>query len=112
MIAVLGAVPGVVLGIGFGIALMHSLREEGLEVISVPTGQLAIFLVVSVVIGGGRCAAAGPASREAGRPARNRCRMSVLICGRSFTMRFDKTLTRRCDRSYSRACGHRGSEAC
>ena len=51
VIAVLGAVLGVVLGIGFGIALMHSLREEGLEVISVPVGQLVIFLVVSVVIG-------------------------------------------------------------
>jgi putative ABC transport system permease protein len=51
VIAVLGAVLGVVLGIGFGIALMHSLREEGLEVISVPVGQLATFLVVSVVIG-------------------------------------------------------------
>ena len=51
VIAVLGAVLGVVLGIGFGIALMHALREEGLEVIVVPVGQLAIFLVVSVVIG-------------------------------------------------------------
>lgn len=51
VIAVLGAVLGVVLGIGFGIALMHSLREEGLEVISVPIGQLAVFLVVSVIIG-------------------------------------------------------------
>lgn len=51
VIAVLGAVLGVILGIGFGIALMHSLREEGLEVISVPVGQLAAFLVVSVVIG-------------------------------------------------------------
>ncbi|MCW2833277.1 MAG: hypothetical protein JWN68_1230 [Nocardioides sp.] len=51
VIAVLGAVLGVVMGIGFGIALMHSLREEGLEVISVPFGQLATFLVVSVVIG-------------------------------------------------------------
>ncbi len=51
VIAVLGAVLGLMLGIGFGIALMHSLREEGLEVISVPVGQLATFLVVSVVIG-------------------------------------------------------------
>lgn len=51
VIAVLGAVLGVVLGIGFGIALMHSLRDEGLEVISVPFGQLALFLVVSVAIG-------------------------------------------------------------
>ncbi len=51
VIALLGAVLGLVLGIGFGIALMYSLRDEGLEVISVPAGQLAIFLIVSVVIG-------------------------------------------------------------
>ena len=51
VIAVLGAVLGVVMGIGFGVALMHALREEGLEVIDVPVGQLAMFLVVSLVIG-------------------------------------------------------------
>ena len=31
--------------------MRHLLREEGLEVIDVPVGQLAIFLVVSLVIG-------------------------------------------------------------
>ena len=51
VIAVLGAVLGVVMGIGFGVALMHALRDEGLEVIGVPVGQLAMFLVVSLVIG-------------------------------------------------------------
>lgn len=51
VIAVLGAALGVVMGIGFGVALMYALREEGLEVISVPAGQLAAFLLASVVVG-------------------------------------------------------------
>ncbi len=51
VISVLGAVLGVLLGIGFGVAMMFALRDEGLEVISVPVGQLAIFLVLSLAIG-------------------------------------------------------------
>ncbi|GAA4741205.1 FtsX-like permease family protein [Nocardioides endophyticus] len=63
VIAVLGAVLGVVLGLGFGIALMYAVRDQGLEVISVPVGQLAVFLVLSVVIG--VLAAVFPARRAA-----------------------------------------------
>lgn len=63
VIAVLGAVLGVVMGVGFGVALMQALRDEGLEVISVPTGQLATFLVASLVIG--VVAAIVPARRAA-----------------------------------------------
>ena len=51
VIAVLGAVLGLVLGIGFGIALMYAVRDEGLDVISVPFGQLGLFLALAVVIG-------------------------------------------------------------
>ncbi len=51
VISLLGAVLGVVLGIGFGLALMTAVRDEGLEVISVPFGQLAAFLIISVVVG-------------------------------------------------------------
>jgi putative ABC transport system permease protein len=63
VIAVLGAILGVVLGVGFGIALMYAVRDQGLEVISVPTTQLAVFLVLSVVIG--VLAAIFPARRAA-----------------------------------------------
>ena len=63
VIAVLGAVLGVVMGIGFGVARMHAQREEGLEVIDVPTGQLAMFLLVSLLIG--VLAAVLPARRAA-----------------------------------------------
>lgn len=63
VIAVLGAVLGVLLGISFGVALTYSLRDEGLEVISVPYGQLATFLVIAVVVG--VLAAVLPARRAA-----------------------------------------------
>ncbi|MGZ6753108.1 MAG: ABC transporter permease [Nocardioides sp.] len=63
VIAVLGAVLGVGLGVGFGVALMYSLRDQGLEVISVPTGQLGVFLALGLVIG--VLAAVFPARRAA-----------------------------------------------
>jgi putative ABC transport system permease protein len=63
VISVLGALLGVGLGIGFGIALMYAVRDQGLEVISVPEGQLALFLALSLVIG--VLAAVFPARRAA-----------------------------------------------
>jgi putative ABC transport system permease protein len=63
VIAVLGALLGVLLGIGFGVSLMYAVRDQGLEVISVPFGQLAVFLALSVVIG--VLAAVFPARRAA-----------------------------------------------
>ena len=63
VIAVLGAVLGSVLGVFFGIAMMYALRDEGLEVISVPWDQLGAFLAVSVVVG--VLAAVLPARRAA-----------------------------------------------
>lgn len=63
VISLLGAVLGVVLGIGFGIALMYALRDEGLEAISVPAGQMVLFLGLSLVIG--VLAAVVPAHRAA-----------------------------------------------
>jgi putative ABC transport system permease protein len=55
---------GLVLGLGFGGAMMQSLRDDGLEVISVPAGQLVLFLGLAVIIG--LVAALFPA-RRAGR---------------------------------------------
>jgi putative ABC transport system permease protein len=63
VISVLGAVLGVVLGIGFGVALMYALKDQGLEAISVPYGQLAVFLLLALVIG--VLAAVFPARRAA-----------------------------------------------
>jgi putative ABC transport system permease protein len=51
VISLLGALLGVALGIGFGVALMYAIRDEGLEVISVPWDQVGWFLALSVLIG-------------------------------------------------------------
>jgi putative ABC transport system permease protein len=63
VIAVFGALLGVAMGLVFGVALMASLRDEGLEVTSVPGVQLVV-----VVAGAALCgvlAAAVPARRAA-----------------------------------------------
>jgi putative ABC transport system permease protein len=51
VISVLGALLGVACGVVFGVALMYALRDEGLEVIDIPGGQLGLFLGLSIVIG-------------------------------------------------------------
>ncbi|MGZ4505115.1 MAG: ABC transporter permease [Nocardioidaceae bacterium] len=51
VIAVLGALLGVAMGIVFGLALMVSLRDQGLEAISVPVAQLVAFVLASAAIG-------------------------------------------------------------
>ena len=62
-ISVLGALLGVVLGLLFGVVMMTALRDEGLEVIAVPWGQLGVYLALSVVVG--VLAAVLPARRAA-----------------------------------------------
>jgi putative ABC transport system permease protein len=64
VMAVLGAVLGVVLGVCFGVAMMYAVRDQGLHVISIPWGQLGVFLCLAVVIG--VVAAVLPARRAAG----------------------------------------------
>ncbi len=63
VIAVLGAVLGVGMGIVFGLALMTSLADEGLEVVKVPFGQLALYVVAAGLVG--VLAAVFPARRAA-----------------------------------------------
>ena len=77
VIAVLGAVLGVVLGICFGIAMMYAVRDQGLEVISVPWGQLGVFLAA---VGGRRRARRGVPGTPGGASRRapgHRDRMSA-----------------------------------
>jgi putative ABC transport system permease protein len=62
-IAALGALMGIGMGLVFGVALMASLRDEGLEVTRVPWLNLGIYLLASVVIG--LVAALWPARRAA-----------------------------------------------
>ena len=48
---VFGAMLGVVLGLGFGIALQRALEDDGLSVLSVPWPTVVVVLVGSAVVG-------------------------------------------------------------
>jgi putative ABC transport system permease protein len=63
IIALLGTVEGLVVGVLLGWAVVHALRSEGVSVLSVPFGLLAIVAVLAALAG--VVAAAGPARRAA-----------------------------------------------
>jgi putative ABC transport system permease protein len=63
VIAVFGALLGVALGLVFGTALQRKVADEGVEVLSIPVGQIAIFVLLAGLIG--ILAAVWPARRAA-----------------------------------------------
>ena len=50
-IALLGAVLGIVLGLAFALALQRSLVDDGIDVLAIPGGQLALFVGVAALVG-------------------------------------------------------------
>jgi putative ABC transport system permease protein len=68
IIALFGAVIGVVIGTGLGVALVASLRQQGITDIVVPFSNLVVFLVLAALLGLG----------AAGWPARRAARLDVL----------------------------------
>lgn len=50
-IALLGAVLGMAMGIAFGVALQRAIADQGLDVLSIPWLQLAIFVLLSALVG-------------------------------------------------------------
>jgi putative ABC transport system permease protein len=63
IISLIGALVGAVLGIGLGVALAQALKDEGIKSISVPTLQVALYVVLAAVAG--VVAAIGPARSAA-----------------------------------------------
>lgn len=67
-IAVVGALLGVVIGIGFGIVLQRSQASEGIAVLAIPWGRLGLFVLLAAVVG----------VLAAWYPARRAARLDVL----------------------------------
>jgi len=63
IIALFGALLGIVVGIGFGWALQRALESDGVTKLSIPAGQLVIYLVFAALAG--VVAAIFPARRAA-----------------------------------------------
>jgi putative ABC transport system permease protein len=59
---------GVTMGIVFGLSLVRSLADDGLSMVSVPSGQVAAFVVASAAV----------AVLAAVVPARRAARLDVL----------------------------------
>jgi len=68
ILAIFGAILGIVIGTPMGLALVTSLRQEGITETSVPYSTLAIFLVVAAALG----------LIAAGWPARRAAKLDVL----------------------------------
>ena len=51
VIAVFGALLGLGLGVIFGVSLQKVLRNDGIQLLSIPWGQLIAFLIVSALVG-------------------------------------------------------------
>ncbi|MEV0709028.1 ABC transporter permease [Nocardia aurea] len=66
LIAVFGAIVGVLLGIGLGIGFLRTLRDFGIDQISIPWNQLVAVLIASAVVG--VLAAVWPGIRAARTP--------------------------------------------
>ena len=63
IIALFGALLGIVIGIGFGWALQQALEPEGVTELAIPVGQLVVYLVFAALAG--VLAAIWPARRAA-----------------------------------------------
>ena len=63
VISLIGALAGAALGIGLGLALSQALADEGIEAISIPGLQVALYVVLAAVAG--VLAAVGPARSAA-----------------------------------------------
>jgi len=63
ILAIFGAIIGIIIGTGMGIALVSSLKHQGITDIVVPASSLVIFFVLAALLG--LVAASWPARRAA-----------------------------------------------
>lgn len=66
IISVIGTIAGIVAGVGAGVVIREVYAAQGLETLAIPWGQLAAFIVLSIVVG--LLASVSPASQALRRP--------------------------------------------
>jgi putative ABC transport system permease protein len=68
ILAIFGAIIGIIVGTGMGVALVSSLKQQGITDTVVPVSSLAVFLLLAALLG----------LISAGWPARRAARLDVL----------------------------------
>jgi hypothetical protein len=63
ILAIFGAIIGIIVGTGMGVALVSSLKQQGITDTVVPVSRLVVFLVIAALLG--LIAASWPARRAA-----------------------------------------------
>jgi putative ABC transport system permease protein len=68
ILAIFGAIIGIIVGTGMGVALVSSLKQQGITDIVVPVSRLVVFLLIAALLG----------LIAAGWPARRAARLDIL----------------------------------
>jgi putative ABC transport system permease protein len=63
ILAIFGAIIGIIVGTGMGVALVSSLKQQGITDTVVPVSRLVVFLLIAALLG--LIAASWPARRAA-----------------------------------------------
>ena len=66
ILAVFGTLLGIITGVAAGVVIREAYKAQGLNTLSIPWGQLVLFLLLSIVIG--LIASISPASRALKQP--------------------------------------------
>ena len=80
VIAVYGALLGVVVGVGFGVALQRASASSGIDRLAIPWINLVVFVVVAAIVGLFAALVARASCRETRRPEGHHHRVTGSDC--------------------------------
>ena len=51
VISVFGAILGLAVGTGLGVAVVHALKDQGITELTLPYSQMIVFLILAAIVG-------------------------------------------------------------